>query len=345
MQITPITRPHELDQIRKEWQLLESERQARNPFLTWEFMSLWWRHYGRPPGDELYVLAGFEHGLLVGVAPCYLQDGARHGTKTKCLCFIGDNIVAPDFLDFLTAPGYSDAFMMAAARHIERQCRDTRIELNGVSEQTVNGPAWQGFRRRLGLDMETFDTCPVIKLPADFATYSQSLSSGWRRSLERKRRRLAKNCPYQFEVFPGRDAVENLERFIALNKQRLCDRGLDGGFLNQGFRKFHQDLAVALAALDMIELHLLRACSGEDIAGNYFFRDPESKYYYYYQQGFAKQFGVYSPGNILTAKSIEFTISQSAVEFHFLRGEEPYKYRWTQDSRTMLSLQGFNRRQ
>ena len=342
VQITPLTRSHELDQIRKEWQVLESKRQPRNPFLSWEFMSLWWRHYGQPPGHKLNVLAGFEQGRLVGIAPCYLQRSGRHRAKTDCLCFIGDNIIGPDFLDFITAPGYTAPFMMAAARYIESQCRHTTIELNGIARESVRGPSWQSFRGQLGLDVAFFDPSPWIKLPADFATYSQSLSPGWRRSLERKRRRLAKNCPYQFEVFPGRDAVKNFERFIALNRQRLYDRKLDGGFVDQGFSAFHQDLAAALAPLDMIELHLLRANSGEDIAGAYFLKDPESKYYYYYQQGFARQLGIYSPGNVLTATAIEFTISQSAVEFHFLRGAEPYKYRWTRESKILLSLLGFN---
>lgn len=343
VQITPITSPFGLDQLRKEWQALESQRQIRNPFLSWEFMSLWWRHYGLPPGHKLHVLAGFAEGLLVGIAPCYLQRTGRHGEEADCLCFIGDNIIGPDFLDFVTAPGYTTPFMMAAARYIESQCRHARIELNGIARESVSGPAWQGFRRQLGLDVAFFDSSPWIKLPADFVTYSQSLSPGWRRSVERKRRRLAKNCPYQFEVFSGRDVVENLERFIALNRQRLYDRKLDGGFVDQDFNAFHQDLAAALAPLEMIELHLLRANSGEDIAGAYFFKDPQSRYYYYYQQGFAKQFGIYSPGNVLTARSIEFTISQSAVDFHFLRGAEPYKHRWTRESKILLSLLGFNR--
>lgn len=343
MQITPITSPSGLDQLRKEWQALESKRQVRNPFLTWEFMSLWWYHYGQSPGHKLHVLAGFEQGLLLGVAPCYLQSAGCHGEETDCLCFIGDNIIGADFLDFITAPGYTAPFMMAAARYIESQCRHTRIQLNGVALESVRGPSWQSFLRQLGLDVAFFEPSPWIKLPADFTTYSRSLSPGWRRSLERKQRRLAKNCPYQFEVFPGRDAVKNFKRFTALNRQRLYDRKLDGGFVDQGFSAFHQDLAAALAPLEMIELHLLRAKSGEDIAGAYFLKDPESKYYYYYQQGFANQFGIYSPGNVLTARSIEFTISQSAVDFHFLRGAEPYKHRWTRESKILLSLLGFNR--
>lgn len=342
LRIRPITRTLELDQIRPEWQSLERKRPARNPFLTWEFMSLWWRHYGRPPAHHLQVLAGYEQDHLMGIAPFYLQKKGYNGTDTDCLCIIGDNIIAPDFLDCITAPDYSAPFMRAAARHIRSECQATRIELNGVSEKTVGDQSWQHFLRRLALNAELFESCPWMKLPADFATYEQSLSKGWRCSLKRKKRRLARNCPYQFEVFSGREAVRNLDRFIALNQQRLSDRRIDGGFNNQGFSAFHRDLAASLAPLGMIELHFLRADSGADIAGIYFFKDPESKYYYYYQQGFAKQFGIYSPGNILTANAIEFAISQSAAEFHFLRGAEAYKYRWTQESLNILSLQGCN---
>lgn len=343
VQITPLTGSHELDQIRREWQDLESKRHPRNPFLSWKFMSLWWRHYGQSPGHRLHVLAGFEQGRLVGIAPCYLQSPGRQRATPECLRFLGDNIIAPDFLDFITAPERTESFLMAAARHIKSQCRHTRIELNGIVLESVRGPSWQSFLHESGLDVAFFEPAPWIKLPADFPTYIQSLSPGWRRSLERKRRRLAKNCPYRFEVYSGWNAVENFERFVALNRQRLRDRKRDGGFVDQDFTAFHQELATALAPLDMIELHFLRADSGRDIAGNYFLKDPGSEYYYYYQQGFAAEFGVYSPANVLTASSIESAISRSAVEFHFLRGAEPYKSRWTRESRILLSLLGFNK--
>lgn len=305
-------------------------------------MSLWWRHYGDPFNHALHVLAGYDNGALVGIAPCYLHRTQLDGTASSCLRFIGDNIIGPDFLDFITAPGCAERFMTAAAHHVRTQCRNVGIELNGIALESVRDGPWRIFRRRLGLDPAFFGASPWIRLPADFAAYGRTLSPGWRHSLERKRRRLAKNCPYHFEVLQGRDAAANFNRFVDLNRQRLGQRKLKGGFRDHGFHAFHRNLTDALAPLGMIELHLLRTDSGEDIAGGYFLKDPESRCYFYYQQGFATHFGKYSPANVLTASSIEFAVDRSAVEFHFLRGAEPYKSRWTRESKILLSLVGLN---
>lgn len=340
MQITPITHPAEFDQVKKEWQDLCNERQAPNPFLSWEFMSLWWRHFGQPFGHKLHVLAGFDRGSLVGVAPCYLRRDTHHETGPRTLCFLGDNVISPDFLDFTISTGFASRFMIAAADFLRRHCHHTRIELNGVSVDDFHGSSWKEFLLRLNLDVEFFGCCPWIKLPIDVTAFHQSLSPRWRHSLKRKRRRLQKNCPYRFEAYSGGEAADHLGRFIALNRQRLRNRGLDGGFGNLGFRAFHIDLAETIATSGMIELQFLKSVSGGDIAGIYLLKDPGSRRYFFYQQGFREEYGIYSPGNVLTAEAIEFAIDNSVDEFHFLRGGEPYKYRWTKESKTLISLVG-----
>ncbi len=342
MLIRPITTSAGLEVIRGAWQELERHRTPRNPFLTWEFMNLWWHRYGKDNG-ELYVLAGFEGPGLVGIAPFHVRRIDQGDGERERLGFIGDNIIAPDFLDFITTAEHGEEFMQRCAAHIRGERIDACIELDGIAEDTAESRRWRQFRRSLRLQAEHFEECPRIRLPGDWESYLLSLSPGWRRSLKRKRRRLEKHVPHRIEVFAGRDAVASLPRFITLNAQRLRARGIDGGFIDEDFRQFHLELAHNLAPLEMIELHLLRSDSGDDIAGNYFFKDPQSKHYYYYQQGFDARFGVYSPGNILTAGSIQVAIGRSAEEFHFLRGEEAYKYRWTPEAVRLVSLHGPDR--
>ncbi len=339
MLIRSITTSVGLADIRGAWQELERQKYPRNPFLTWEFMNLWWRHYGRRDSGELFVLAGFKGPRLVGIAPCQVRRIDQGDGERERLGFLGDNIVAPDFLDFITTAEHGEEFMQRCAALIRSERIDACIELNGIADETAESTRWRQFRQSLGLQAQQFEACPRILLPDDWESYLQSLSPGWRRSLMRKQRRMSKHVPHRIEVHSGHDAVGNLLRFIALNTQRLRSRGIDGGFVDDEFMHFHLELARTLAPREMIELHLLKADSGEDIAGNYFFKDPKSHHYYYYQQGFDARFGIYSPGNILTAGSIQVAIGRSAKEFHFLRGEEAYKYRWAPEAVNLVSLQ------
>jgi CelD/BcsL family acetyltransferase involved in cellulose biosynthesis len=49
---------------------------------------------------------------------------------------------------------------------------------------------------------------------------------------------------------------------------------------------------------------------------------------YYYLGGFDPHLSRHSVGTLLTAHAMEQAILENCREFDFLRGQEPYKYRW-----------------
>src|SRR5205807_436927 len=49
---------------------------------------------------------------------------------------------------------------------------------------------------------------------------------------------------------------------------------------------------------------------------------------YYYLGGFDPELARRSVGTLLTARAIETAVADGCREFDFLRGREPYKYRW-----------------
>jgi CelD/BcsL family acetyltransferase involved in cellulose biosynthesis len=48
----------------------------------------------------------------------------------------------------------------------------------------------------------------------------------------------------------------------------------------------------------------------------------------YYLSGFDPAFERFSPGTLVVGHAIEEAAREGAAEFDFLRGGEPYKYRW-----------------
>jgi CelD/BcsL family acetyltransferase involved in cellulose biosynthesis len=59
---------------------------------------------------------------------------------------------------------------------------------------------------------------------------------------------------------------------------------------------------------------------------------------YYYIGGFDPRFAALGPGTLLIAHAIEQARLEGAAAFDFLRGAEPYKYRWGAASRPTFQL-------
>ena len=55
----------------------------------------------------------------------------------------------------------------------------------------------------------------------------------------------------------------------------------------------------------------------------------------YYQGGFEPTLGKLSLGTVLTSHAIRAAVDEGRSEFDFLRGEEPYKDRWTRGASRM----------
>lgn len=70
MQLKIFTDETGFDLLRSHWNNLLTSDAANTVFLTWEWQSTWWRCLGT---GDLYLLAWFDDGRLVGIAPLYLS--------------------------------------------------------------------------------------------------------------------------------------------------------------------------------------------------------------------------------------------------------------------------------
>ena len=93
---------------------------------------------------------------------------------------------------------------------------------------------------------------------------------------------------------------------------------------------WHREAAGLLQDAGLLRLHGLRR-DGEFIAVLYCLMDlapAHERRCYYYLGGFDPRLRTLSPGTLLIGHAIEQAIIEGAAAFDFLRGGEPYKYRW-----------------
>ena len=84
-----------------------------------------------------------------------------------------------------------------------------------------------------------------------------------------------------------------------------------------------------------LRLFVLRL-NGEPAASLYAFR--YNHVFYFYQSGFDPAYGKYSVGLVTMALSIKAAIEEGAEEYDFLRGDERYKFQWTNTVREIGKL-------
>ena len=296
-----------LDGMKSTWD--ELARNSRNVFSTFEWHACWWRHYGR--GELQATLSREPDGRPLAILPLYL---ARAG-PVRTLRLVGH--------------GVSDELgPICSVANRKRGAEALKIELGGrptdwdlfIGEFLPADVDWSGT---LGAQLSRREASPV------------SRAGDWPVYLDMKRR-LAKRIRYEsgrlarqgrVEVRTTRDASElerDLTTLFALHRTRWGNESTS--FLRS--EPFHRELALIALDRGWLQLAFLEL-DGRPIAATYGFRyaGVESLY----NSGRDPSISDRSIGLILTSAVMQRAFESGVREYRFLRGGEPYKYRFATD--------------
>ena len=280
-------------------------------FQTWEWASLWWKHFGK--GRRAQVLCLQQGDEVVGIAPLY----ATRTAMGSCLRWIGTGI--SDRLGIVAAPSEEWAVAEAVAVWLEgKPCADL--------QQLADGSALARVAEARGWQVVGQEKCPYVLLPETWEAYWGSLSKKTRFNIGYAQRQMARELgKLHIDTASETELPEALEALFALHTRRWQQRGLPGGFFHPSVRQFHREWATVAHRNGWLRLHTLRV-DGAIRAVLYVFHFGRRAYYYL--GGFEPSLARYSMGTVLTAYAIRRAIEEGCVVFDFLRGDEPYKYRW-----------------
>nr|NIO67997.1 GNAT family N-acetyltransferase [Anaerolineae bacterium] len=168
------------------------------------------------------------------------------------------------------------------------------------------------------------DVCPVIDLPATWDAYLASLDKKQRHEIRRKMRRIEREADvHWYIVDQGRDLAEEIEAFIELHQKSSADKD---DFMDEQMKDFFRAVAHVLQAPGWLQLAFIEV-DGRKAASmlNFDYEDA----ILVYNSGYDPQHRAHlSPGIVLLAYCIQHAIALERAKFDFLRGDEPYKYRF-----------------
>ena len=325
--------------LRAEWDALLSDSAADSVFLTWDWVSAWWTHFGTGRDLKILVLRDREDGRLAALAPLVAEQATWLGlVPMRRLALIGAGIAAADHLDVILRSGLEAEAGKASWDALAAASADwDALVLEGLSQTSPMPAVWKADPRTASALFST-NTCRYLPLPATWEAYLQTMPSKRRRRIGWRRRRLEKEFPDRIRfrtITEADDLAPAMESLFRLHQTVQTDRGNPGSFATEAMRAFHLDVARRFLDQGRLRLHLITV-GDEDIAAIYCYR--HGPVLSFYSTGFAPDWDRHNPGRQVMAFSIENAIGDGAAEYDFLRGDESYKEAFSGDLREDLNL-------
>jgi CelD/BcsL family acetyltransferase involved in cellulose biosynthesis len=335
-----LSEPAALEGLREEWSDLLQSSWSNGLFLTWEWLSTWWKHCAHH--SELSILTVRYGRDLLGLAPLVTAPSTSYGPiAAPALKFLGFGNVGSDYLDLIVRPARRAETVAAFADWLDRD-RRWILDLKQVPSSGSSSArlAEQLQRRGWRSSRQVIYRCPYIALEGlSFDGYLQSLGSSHRYNFRRRQRQLERGFDLCFErVHTEDERRDALDALIDLHRQRFESRGGSDAFHDPALRAFHREFSAIALRRGWLRLYVLRL-DGHPAAALYAFR--YGRRVLFYQAGFDPAFARHSVGLVAMGLAIRDAIEEGASEYDLLHGEEPYKALWARSGRELESIELF----
>ena len=324
--------PRRLEALRPEWSALFDAAPAASPFLSWEWLSPWWRSFGA--GHTPWILEARDGARLAGLV---LLAGGTGALGIRRWRLLGNGLTGADRLDVLArdadAPAARDAFARFLAGAIDGW------DVLELEDLPAGSPSVAALRRAAAArgataEVERGFTCPGFAVRGTFADHLARVPR--RETYGRRVRWLARQPGFRIDVATTPAEVPAaVEDLLRLHRLRWAVEGGSAGIPPGPVEDFHRTAASLLAVRGWLRLYRLHvggaaiaAIHGLEVAGRFF----------YYQSGYDPAWRARSPGLVLVGRTVEDAYARGLTDYDFLRGTEPYKLEWATDRRETCTL-------
>jgi len=311
MVIEQLTALEELESLRADWVALWQQAPNATPFQSPSWLIPWWKHVGQ---GELRLVTVRDQERLIGLAPLFVD----HNSERQEVLLLGTGIT--DYLDVLYLPECRETVLAAIIAVLEETSWDTchfqQLRPGSPLLETHSFGKWNN-------EILIQEVCPVLTLPG--RSHTLSVPDHMFQRANYYHRRASKLHPLSVELANDNNFPELFEKFVQLHSQRWQAKGGTSALGERRVRQFHKEAAQRMLADGLLRLYALRF--GAQIVACLYCLVHRARVYYYLG-GFAPEWKEFSPGTILLGHVIENAIEEQACDFDFLRGSEPYKYKW-----------------
>jgi len=332
-----------LNEAENEWSDLLSRSNSDKLFMSWEWLSTWWKCFSRKTDMKLQLLAAYDNDYLIGLAPLYLKPAvSKKFVKTTRLQFLGNiwrvqATMRTELQDFIVD-------------------KDRENEIIRALFKTINSlPDWDEFvLAEINTKSQTYnllvtenliDNCYYrcaekyksyfLDLSGNFKDYCSSLGKNTRLKFLNRRKLLEKLGKVEFCEYSGNQVKHFFEILNSLHYKRWGKPVFEGERLS-----FNIDVAELLAKKGQLCFSAI-LLDKEPISIQYNYLIDKHKYNI--QAGFDENFhNKISLGYLHFGYVIESSFENNLNVYDFLAGEgknTQYKERLTNSTDDIVCLQ------
>jgi CelD/BcsL family acetyltransferase involved in cellulose biosynthesis len=312
--------------LRAEWTELLESSSSNCIFLTWEWLSTWWKHLGG--GRQLHLIAVRQGRELIGLVP-FMVNPPRPGRLVPCrtIQFLGSGSVGSDYLDVIVRTGREAEALGALGRHLAAQ--GLMLDLAQVKRQSAAAVLLAADLEQHGwrVSEQAGDACPFIDLTGHtWASYLASLDARHRYNVRHRLDSLTKRFAMRFERVESEEQRRDaLAALVQLHMHRWSARGGSTALYAESLVAFHEEFSRLALRRGWLRLYVMRL-DERPVAALYGFRYGRA--FCFYQTGFDPAYGRHGVGQVTVGLTIKDAIEEGAGEYDMLHGEEHYKFDW-----------------
>ena len=332
-----ISESNEFESLSEVWDGLLRNSGENNPiYLTHEWLSTWWKHFGE--GKKLNILLIEKENQHIGIVPLMITEYRMGPLKIRTLETIG--AVNCNHIG-LVRSGSSEEAVSAFLTYLEEEFAKGELVLR-LTWVPDDSRFLDLLRRRTSLSPKSLvmqekvkTIAPYITLSATWDEYFRSLRPNRRHVLHRKLRSLQKAHTVEFRDCTGDNLENMLSRFIDLHERRWQASHVRGVFSDPKMEGFYRDIATQFVKKGWLNFSCL-VVDDEVASAEYAF--IYNRKFYCATSARDMRLSKYSVGHMHQMFLIQYAIEKGLREFDFLRGDEPYKFHWTESSRRYINF-------
>lgn len=334
LEVRSVTSHRGLLELETAWRELTARSELAHPFLTHEWIRTWWECFGRSDGLRILVL-GDGSGSPVGLIPLRSDTTRVCGIGLARLGFPW-NPHTPR-LDVLVRGREEEAYEVLW-RHLREEGGDwDLLQLCQLPEDSVASSRLAALASDEGFLVGRWRSSgsPYVSIRGGWERYLETLSSSFRRTLRNRMRRLEAFGEVELETV----AADTLP---ASDLDRILDEGFDleaaawKGEAGTAIRSrpetrgFYRRLAYRMAARGWLRLHFLTV-GGRRVAFSYGL--AHGNRLYLLKGGYDPEYSRCSPGTVMYGEILRDAFARGFDELDLLGDAEPWKLRWTYETR------------
>jgi hypothetical protein len=315
----------------EQWNNLLEKSTSNNIFLTFEWLYSWWNIFSNDR-KKLFILNIYKNNTLVGIAPWYINN-MKHGPfSQKRFEFIGSPEAGSDYLDVICMAGEEINISHTLYKYIHNIFKEW--DSLYFYDFPANSMFFMNFIYELDKDgkyyvLNTASYCPIINLPNNIEEYKSSMTSKRQKKIDWQINKL------------GQKGKITIDDIICNGSEKYIDEYFDfyenvRNINNEKLRMFVKHYDKYLGKNSTIQIITLKQDEIK-LASILHLLYGKSKYNYLVatNKNYDKNISV---GEILIYECINNSIKANIIKYDFLKGEEPYKFKWSNDGKRSLSI-------